>query len=194
MTTLETIPLPPELDPWRPVQRVLVLADMDAVSHGLAEGSGAGRVTDAEARSLLAQVKLSARATGAADRRFRLAASSETALHHVGLVTSSKNNLWSIRTGLNGADHVIKDELDGLAADVHAAQTRRRATACPTLVILIGQDHEYGPSVRQLRLLGVPTWVLQPGRYIASDLYRPAACVTRVGPAVPFSPVASESI
>ena len=183
MTTLETIPLPAELDPWRPVQRVLVLADMDAVSHGLAEGSGASRVSDAEAGLLLRQVQITAWATGAAHCRFRLGASSETAKHHWGLVTASANNQWSIRKGLNGADQALTEELDGLAANVHAEQARKHGRACTNLAILIGQDHAYGPAVRQLRLLGVPTWVLQPGRYIASDLYRPAACVTRVRPA-----------
>ena len=82
MTTLETIPLPAELDPWRPVQRVQVLADMDAVSHGLAEGSGADRVSDTEAGLLLRRVQVTAWATGAAHCHFRLAASSKTAEHH----------------------------------------------------------------------------------------------------------------
>jgi hypothetical protein len=182
VTTLETIPLPAELDPWRPVQRVRVLADMDAVSHGLAEGSGADRVSDVEAGLLLRQVQMTAWATGAAHCHFRLAASSETAKHHWGLVTASANNQWSIRKGVDGADHALTEELDGLAANVHAEQARKHSRTGTNLVILIGQDHAYGPAIRQLRLLGVPTWVLQPGRYIASDLYRPAACVTRVMP------------
>ena len=192
MTTLETIPFPAELDPWRPVQRVLVLADMDAVSHGLAETSGASRVSDVEAGTLLRQVQRTAWATGAAYCHFRLAASSETAKHHLGLVTASANNQWSIRKGVDGADQAITEELDGLAAKVHAEQARKHGKTRSDLVILIGQDHAYGPSVRQLRLLGVPTWVLQPGQYISHHLYRPAACVTRVRPtlAPPAAPEA----
>jgi hypothetical protein len=47
-------------------------------------------------------------------------------------------------------------------------------------VILIAGDHIYAPAIRRLRLLGVPTWVLQHGRFIAADLYRAATAVTRL--------------
>jgi hypothetical protein len=174
---LKALPLPVELPAGSRISHLLVLGDMDAVSHGLAEGSAGDRASDAYVDAVLGQVRISVGAFGPITR-IRLAASSATARHHLDLVTRSANNVWSIRRGLDGADHALLEELEDLAAARLALRNHKHAARDAGLVVLIAQDHIYGPAVRQLRLLDVPTWVLQPGRYIAAELYRAATAVT----------------
>ena len=50
-------------------------------------------------------------------------------------------------------------------------------------MILVGKDKIYAPPVRQLRLLGIPTWLIVPGRLPAASLYRAACAVSFIGPA-----------
>ena len=97
-------------------------------------------------------------------------------------MTRSANNVWSIRRGLDGADHALLEELEHLTAATIGANHGKHAERPANLVILIALDHIYAPAIRRLRLLGVPTWVLQPGRFIAADLYKAAAAVTRLAP------------
>ena len=49
-------------------------------------------------------------------------------------------------------------------------------------MILVGQDGIYAPPVRRLRLLGIPTWLLVPGRSAATSLYRASSAVSYIGP------------
>lgn len=95
-------------------------------------------------------------------------------------MTRSANNVWSIRTGLDGADHVLLEELEYITAATVSGHRGKNSGRPVDLVILIGGDHIYAPAIRRLRLLGVPTWVLQPGRFIAADLYKAATAVTRL--------------
>lgn len=55
------------------------------------------------------------------------------------------------------------------------------------LVILGGQDHIYAPLVRRLRLLGIPTWLVVPGRQVAASLYS-SSCAVSYLPAEPAGP------
>jgi hypothetical protein len=153
---------------------------MDALSHGLAEGLALSRASDENVSAVLDQVMLTARQVGSRRCPVRWAASSATARYHLDLVTRSANNVWSIRRGLDGADHALLEELEHIAAATQGANQRRHAAPPADLIVLIAQDHIYAPAVRRLRLLGVPTWVLQPGRFIAADLYKAAAAVTRL--------------
>lgn len=170
---LPALPRPPQL---------LVLGDMDSLSHGLAEGSGCSRASDARVRAVLEQVMLTAAGLGCRRVPVRWAASSATARHHLDLMTRSANNVWSIRRGLDGADYALLEELECITAATISADRSKNAGRPADLVILIALDHIYAPAIRRLRLLGVPTWVLQPGRFIAADLYKAAAAVTRLAP------------
>jgi hypothetical protein len=175
--SLTALPLPVELPALSRSSQLLVLGDMDALSHGLAGGTAGNRASDAYVGAVLGQVRISARAFGSITR-VRLAASSATARHHLDLVTRSANNVWSIRRGLDGADHALLDELEDLIAARLAPRNHKHLAGNASLVVLIAQDHIYGPAVRQLRMLDVPTWVLQPGRNIAAELYKAATAVT----------------
>jgi hypothetical protein len=178
----DVLPFPADLPALSPAPRLLVLGDMDALSYGLAEGSGRARASDARVWAVLEQVMLTTSGLGSRKCPVRLAASSATARCHLDLMTRSANNVWSIRRGLDGADHVLLEELEHLTAATISANRSKNAGCPADLVILIGLDHIYARAIRQLRLLGVPTWVLQPGRFIAADLYKAASAVTRLAP------------
>jgi hypothetical protein len=178
-----TLPVPPELPGLPPVPRVLQLTDGDCVSHGLAEGTSRQRASDQEVRSCLGRVH--ATATLLDPRaRIRCAVSTETAARHLDVLTTSGNNLFAIRRGIDGADWALLEELTDLIA-ARTATTRpgrKRPTRFADLVILVGKDKIYTPAVRQLRLLGIPTWLIVPGRLPAASLYRAACAVSFVGP------------
>jgi hypothetical protein len=174
------LPFPGNLPAFPRRPRLVVLGDVDALSRGLAEGSVCSRASDMRVWAVLEQVILTALGLGSGNPAVRWAASSATARYHLDLMTRSANNVWSIRQGLDGADHALVAELEHLIAATLSVNRGKRAERPADLVILIALDHIYAPAVRQLRLLGVPTWVLQPGRFIAADLYRAAAAVTRL--------------
>jgi len=178
----DVLPFPAELPALPRSPQFLVLGDMDALSHGLAEGQDSGRASDARVWAVLEQVMLTTLGLGSRKCPVRWAASSATALYHLDLMTRSANNVWSVRQGLDGADHALLEELEHLATATISANHGKHTGRPADLVILIALDHIYAPAVRQLRLLGVPTWVLQPGRFIAADLYKAAAAVTRLVP------------
>jgi len=178
--TRDAIAFPADLPALPRPSRVVVLADMDALSHGLAEGSGASRATDACVSAALEQVLLTVTRLGSRQCPTRWAASSATARYHLDLMTHSANNVWSIRTGRDGADHVLLEELEYITAATMSGHRGKNPARPADLVILIGGDHIYATAIRRLRLLGVPTWVLQPGRFIAADLYKAATAVTRL--------------
>lgn len=178
------LPYPPELPAGLPARpRVLQLTDADAVSHGLAEGTSRDRASNQEMRACLDVVQATTRAI---DPRARVvcAASSATATRHLDVMTASGENTWLVRRGLDGADRALLEELDHLT-DLHQAShrsARKRPYGPAELVILVAQDHIFARSVRRLRLLGVPTWLLVPGRLVAHDLYTTACAVTFIGP------------
>ena len=178
------LPYPPELPAGLPARpRVLQLTDADAVSHGLADGTPRDRASDQEMRACLGVVQATTRAV---DPRARIvcAASSTTATRHLDVMTASGGNTWLVRRGLDGADRALLEELDHLA-DLRQAwhrSARKRPAGPADLVILVAQDHIFARSVRRLRLLGVPTWLLVPGRLVAHDLYTTACAVSFIGP------------
>jgi hypothetical protein len=175
--------VPLELPCLPPRPRVLQLTDGDCVSHGLAGGAGHGRASDQEVRSCLDRVRATA-AFFDPHARIRCAVSTETATRHLDVLTGAGNNLFAIRRGLNGADWALLEELTDLI-DARAAATRpgrKRLARLADLVILVGKDKIYAPSVRQLRLLGIPTWLIVPGRQPAVALCRAACAVSFIEP------------
>ncbi len=185
------LPRPAELPASPPYVRVEVLIDADAVSHGLAEGTGADRAPNNAVAACLATVQRTARAlvrdpaSGRGGYRVRCAGSTETVRHHLDLVLAAPNNTWSFCRGIDVADLALLDSLESLAISASRRPDRRDCDASRAHpVVLVAQDHIYAGTVRQLRLLGVPTWVLKPGRYIATDLYKAACAVTPLIPAL----------
>jgi hypothetical protein len=177
------LPVPPELPGLPPYPRVLQLTDGDCVSHGLADGTSRQRASDQDVRSCLDQVHATA-ALLDPHARTRCALSTETAARHLDVLTTSGNNLFAIRSGLDGADWALLEELTDLidARTVATWVGRKRTARLADLVILVGKDKIYAPAVRQLRLLGIPTWLIVPGRLPAASLYRAACAVSFVGP------------
>ncbi len=179
-------PVPPELPglPARP--RVLQLTDGDCVSHGLADGTCRQRASDQEVRSCLDRVHATARLLDP-HARIRCAVSTETRggpIYHLAVLAAARNNLFTIRRGLDGADWALLEELADLI-DVRMVATRpgrKRSAQVADLVILVGQDGIYAPPVRRLRLLGIPTWLLVPGRSAATSLCRASYAVSYIGP------------
>jgi hypothetical protein len=179
-----TLPWPQELPGGLRHCRVLQLTDADAVSHGLADGTSRERASDDAVRSCLALVHATAKALDP-HARIRCAASSRTAVHHLDVLTSSANNQWAIRRGLDGADYALLEELTHLI-DTRMIVARRRPRqlgGIVELVILVGQDRIYADAVRRLRLLGIPTWLVVPGRLVAASLYSAASAASFIGPA-----------
>lgn len=178
------LPYPPELpEGLRPEPRVLLLIDGDAVSHGLVDDKPLERASDPQMRSCLELAYATATAIDPRPR-VRCAVSSQTATHHLDVMAASGGNTWLVRRGLNGADGALIEEMAHLIK-AHTATDRpgRRRPGHPAdLVILVAQDRGYASVVRQLRLLGVPSWLLVPGLYVAAELYTAACAVTRIGP------------
>jgi hypothetical protein len=213
----EPAPVAAELDPiggCRPSRRstsprfelIDVLVDADALSHGLAEDAGTDRASNDDVAACLVRIRktvhLLIEGTSARSGRYamRCAGSTATARHHLDLVVDTPNNTWAFCRGLDGADRVLLDRLEGLAAELSAARRRpirgAKVVTRSRLVMLVGQDHIYAPAVDDLRRLGVPTWVLQPGRFIAAALYKAACAVTPLRPVlgVQGAPVVSASV
>jgi hypothetical protein len=68
-------------------------------------------------------------------------------------------------------------------ARMHATKPgQKRRAGHADLVILAGQDHIYAPLVRRLRLLGIPTWLVVPGRRVAASLYSSSCAVSYLPP------------
>lgn len=182
------LPVPPDLPglPARP--RVLQLTDGDCVSHGLAGGAARGRASDQEMRTCLDRVQAAAMLLDP-HARVRCAVTTETAARHFDVLAAAGNNSFAICRGLDGADRALIEELTVLiGARAIATQTgRRRPAGLADLVILVGKDRIYAPPVRQLRLLGIPTWLIVPGRLPSAPLYRAACAISFIGPR-PVSP------
>jgi hypothetical protein len=175
--------LPPELPGLPPRPRVLQLTDGDRVSHGLADGTGGGRASDPEVRSCLDKVHATATLLDP-HARIRCAISAETATHHLDVLTTARNNLFTIRHGPEGVRQALLEELTDLieARMIATRPGRKRPAWLADLVILVAQDGIYAPPVVQLRLLGIPTWLIVPGLSAAASLRSACRVVSYVGP------------
>jgi hypothetical protein len=181
------LPLPPDLPAGLARHpRVLQLIDADSVSRGLAGGTPLGRAADQEMRWCLNLVEATSRALDP-QSRVRCAASITTATYHLDLLTGSGSNQWSVRRGPGGADQAVLEELNDLIDTRLAAARpgRKRPTRHADLVILVATDRIYAPPVRRLRLLGIPTWLLVPGRLVADSLYAYSCAVSFLSPEPP---------
>ena len=178
------LPLPPELPAGLAQNpRVLQLIDLDSVSYGLAHGTSSGRASDQEVQLSLEIVQATAW-TLDPQSQVRCAASTATAAYHLNVLTSSGNNQWRVRCGLGGASQAL---LEAMADQVDArliatGPGRKHSGRHADLVILVAQDRIYMPPVRQLRLLGIPTWLMVPGRRVAPSLYACSCAVSFLGP------------
>jgi hypothetical protein len=169
--------LPEGLPELPPNPRVLLLIDVDCVSYGLVEGTRE-RASDNDLRACLELVHATAAHVDPTyGTRARRALSSATAKHHRAVLLSAPGNSFTIRTGLNGADLALIEELDEL---------KIRCTA--DLVMLVGHDGIYAPPVRTLRLLGIPTWLLALSNRVARPLRDAACAVDCIGPRCPRCP------
>jgi hypothetical protein len=186
----DALALPPELPDGLCHPRVLLLTDADSVSHGLVHGAPLNRASDDAVRDCLGIVRATTRSIDPR-ARIRYASSSATAIHHLGVLTAVENNEWSIHRGLNGADKALLEELNTLikARMLATWPGRKGPGQLVDLVIFVGKDHAYAPAVRQLRLLGAPTWLIVPGRFVSAQLYSAATAVTFLGP--PLTPGSS---
>jgi hypothetical protein len=176
--------------------RVMRLIDLDGVSRGLARGTSLGRASNQDVLLFLDTVQATAHALDP-QSRVRCAASTATAVCHFDVLTAAGRNHWSIRRRRDGVERVLLEEMNDLIS-TRLLATRpgnKRAARHTDLVILVGQDHIYAPPVRRLRLLGIPTWLVVPGRPGAASLYscacavtflsRPASLPTHAQPAIP---------
>ena len=93
--------------------------------------------------------------------RIPCAVSTATAIYHLAVLAAARNNLFTIRRGLDGADWALLEELADLidVRMVAARPGRKRQAQVADLVILVGKDGIYAPPVRRLRLLGIPTCI-----------------------------------
>ena len=179
------LPLPPELPGLPPRPRVLQLTDGDCVSYGLANGATRRRASDQEVRSCLDRVHATATLLDP-HARIRCAVSTETATHHLDVLTASGSNQWSVRRRPGGADQAVLEEMNDLInARLAAGPGRKRPAQHADLVILVARNGIYAPPVRRLRLLGIPTWLLVPGRLVADSLYACSCAVSFLGPEPP---------
>jgi len=184
------LPWPTNLPELAAGLRVRLLIDMDTISRGMASNPASGRASDWQVQRCLDIVQATARALDPYAQA-RYAASSKTAAHHLTVLTSSGNGIWSIRRGLGGADQVILEELNSLTEDrVLATRPHRpRPAHHANMIILVAADHAYAAAVRRLRLLGVPTWGIVPGRFVAASLHSSCCALSylRADPAGPHT-------
>jgi hypothetical protein len=164
---------------------VLQLIDADSVSRGLADGTSLGRASDREMRLCLNLVRATARALDP-QSRVRCAASITTATYRLDVLTASGDSQWSVHRRPEGAGQAVLEEMNDLInACLAAGPLRRRPARHADLVILVGKDGIYAPPVRRLRLLGIPTWLLVPGRFVADSLYACSCAVSFLGTGPP---------
>jgi hypothetical protein len=148
-------PVPPELPAGLAhYPGVLQLISADSVARGCGSARHVQRcidVTQATARALDPQA------------RIRCAASARTAAHHLGLLTSSGNNQWSVSRRAGNAGQVLLEEMNDLiSARLIATRPRpeRQRRARPAdLVILVATI----PSTRR-QSGGCGCWGSRPVR------------------------------
>jgi hypothetical protein len=168
------------------------LIDMDGVSYGLARHTYGGRAPSQEVQRFVDTVRATGRELDP-HSQIRCAASTETALCHLDVLTASANNEWSIRRGLDGADQALLEEMNYLIStrSTVAKRERKHPARHAELLILAGLDGIYAPHVRGLRLLGIPTWLIVPGGTAAKSLTSVAWAVSVVRPESAISGSAS---
>lgn len=156
--------------------RVAQLINLDSISLGCG--------SDRDVRQCLEVAQATAHALDP-QPRIRCAASAWTASRHLDLLTASGNNQWSVSRRPGAVRQVLLEEMTDLAAARLAAarpgRKRPRRAGHADLVILVGQDSLYAAPVRTLRLLGIPTWLLVPGRQVDPALYAYACAVSFLG-------------
>jgi hypothetical protein len=178
------LPLPQGLPGLPPRPRVLQLIDGDCVSHGMAgwRRLESGRASDRQMCRCLARLHATAKLL---DPRARVlcAVSKETAAFHIDVLFATRNNSFTIRRGLNGADWALLEELNDLisACRVASRPGRRRPVRTADLVILVGNDKIYAAAVTKLRGLGTPTWLVVPGRQAGAALSDASCAVSFIG-------------
>ena len=157
--------------------RVAQFISLDSISFGCG--------SDRDVRQCFEGAQATARALDPRPRT-RCAASAWTAARHLDLLTASGNNQWSVSRRPGAVRQVLFEELTSLAAARLAAtrpgRKRPRRAGLANLVILVGTDSLYAAPVRRLRLLGIPTWLLVPGRQVDPALYAYACAVSFLGP------------
>ncbi len=180
---LTALPLPPELPGLPPSPRVLLLANVDCLVRGLAAGTARGRAPDQEVRSCLSRVHATA-ALVDPRARARCAVSPATVRQSLDVLTTAHNNVFTIARGRQGANRALLAEIDDLieARMITTRPGRKRPGRLPGLVILAAQDKLFASPVRQLRLLGIPCWLLAPGQLVADSLFQAACAVSFIGP------------
>ena len=157
--------------------RVAQLISLDSISFGCD--------SDQDVRQCFEVAQATARALDPRPRT-RCAASAWTAARHLDLLTASGNNQWSVSRRPGAVRQVLLEEMTSLAA-ARLAATRPGRKRPPRaghadLVILVGADSLYAAPVRRLRLLGIPTWLLVPGRQVDPALCAYACAVSFLGP------------
>jgi hypothetical protein len=142
---------------------VAVIYDLDYLSHS---GTGGSRVDDAVLALLTRVIEATASTCGTLCY-VRAACSTETAAVHRLSLARAKNNVWQAVAGRHGADARVIAEL------LHLARTRRMR-----LVVLVGGDHAYAPSVTALRAADIAVWVLYRPGSLSWRLYQAATSAT----------------
>jgi hypothetical protein len=166
--------------------RVLQLINLDSVSRGLANGTDLDRASDRDVQRCLGIARATARVLDP-QSRIRCTASTATAAYHLDVLTASGNNEWLIRHRLDGVNQALIEEMTDLidARLIATAPGRGHPAQHADLVILVGQDQIYASPVRRLRLLGIPTWLMVPGHFVAAPLYACSCAVSFLGPDTP---------
>lgn len=162
--------------------RILQLIDADAISASLVHDVATQCACERSLRSCLEIARVCA-ASHDPECRVRCAASVMTALHHVDVLTTGNSVMLAIRSGVEDARGVLLEEMAEL---IHARVSVGRSggirlARLPNLLILVATNRAYTPAVRRLRLLGIPCWLLVPGRYVAPSLRACACAVSFIG-------------
>jgi hypothetical protein len=177
------LPRPSELPAGLPANpRVLLLADLDDVSRGLAGDTRPRRASYRDVERCLGIVQATAHLLDP-QSRIRCAASAATAAYYLDALAASGNSEWLVCPGTYDVSQALIEEMSDLvyARLVAALPERGRPKRRVDLVILVGQDRIYAPLVTRLRLLGIPTWLIVPGRFVAPSLYRGSCAVRFIG-------------
>lgn len=179
----DPLPRPPELPAGLAENpRVLLLANLDDISRGLAGDTPPGRASYRDVERCLGIVQATAHLLDP-QSRIRCAASAATAAYYLDALTASGNNEWLVCPGTYDVSQALLEEMADLVYVrlIATAPERGRPKRHVNLVILVGQDRIYAPLVTRLRLLGIPTWLIVPGRFVAASLYRCSCAVRFIG-------------
>lgn len=176
--------MPPRLpDGLVRAPRILELVDADAISASLVHDYTAHCPCDLPLSSCLEIAQVCGTSLDP-ESRVRCAASAMTAFHHVDVLINAGVVTLAVRRTVGDARRVLLEELADLI-DARTSATRpggSQLPGLPNLLILLATSRVYAPAVRQLRLLGIPCWLLVPGYYAAASLRSCACAVSFIGP------------